>query len=391
MLEEMGEVSEVAKSAHLALSDPNDPSSRRVLAGMVAGATLGTLVTLNPVGGIIGGLVGAGAGAGANEVSKEMALGRSVKDSSLAALPAYRRLRSVQEAKEDQGSLPLARPEDVAAAARRRSRRRRSSGGKGHGAGKGGQRRGDGSNGGDGSSSSSSSSGGGGGGGGGDNGEELGASDVLIYSVLASSKRSDSAPRVDASGPGGGGSKSSQAAAAGGRQAQGEDDDGSFVSFISSSITSSMATVSSLSPFGDSGDNKNDNSNGNSNGNGNGNSSLSSPFLNNIVMPGGQGVKTGYNVVNRRHYTYWSSSASGGGVRLSALEPRWAIWTREMLTFVHRYEYNSEAEARAEFERWVYVRVLTDPQHNEVDSRGGWHAVPERPLADIRAAIKANL
>ena len=57
---------------------------------------------------------------------------------------------------------------------------------------------------------------------------------------------------------------------------------------------------------------------------------------------------------------------------------------------VHRYAFGSEAEARAQFDRWVFVRILADGAHAEVASSAGWHVSPEAPLRDIREAIERN-
>jgi hypothetical protein len=80
------------------------------------------------------------------------------------------------------------------------------------------------------------------------------------------------------------------------------------------------------------------------------------------------------------------SSVPAGGSALC----RWAIWTRDVGYEVHRYPYPSEAAARAQFNRWVYVRVLTGPNHAEVAWSAGWHAAPDAPLRDIRDAIAKN-
>ena len=79
-----------------------------------------------------------------------------------------------------------------------------------------------------------------------------------------------------------------------------------------------------------------------------------------------------------------SSSGNGEG------QCRWAIWTRDVGYEVHRYPFPSEEAARAQFDRWVYVRVLTNSQHQEVAWSAGWHVAPEVPLADIRDAIEKN-
>jgi hypothetical protein len=423
VLGEMGEVSSTAKQAELALRNPEDPSSRRVLAGWGAGHAFGHLVTRTPVGGLFGGFVGAGAGGGANEVSKEVALGRTVKDSSLASLPAFRRLANVHKAKEDQGSLPVASPEDVAAAVGPGVvgpgvvvANAAMEGGADAAAGVGGTAVAGGGFIGSSATTAASDTATAVGrkgadadysdsGGGGDGGlpADVDASDMLIYSVLAGSKPaaadqqplssptshgSVSRPRSAASGAASG---SGVFKGSGGVGATLQEEESMVPAFFSSSITS----VVSFSPFGDSGSSS---SSSGGDGNDNGGSALDVPLL--------------YNMVNRRYYTAWSTppkkktaalsrgvqlaaaaaagAVVGGPGALSALEPRWAIWTREMTLFVHRYEYASEEEARADFERWVYVRVLTDPQHQEVDARAGWHAAPKGPLRDIRSTINAS-
>ena len=82
-----------------------------------------------------------------------------------------------------------------------------------------------------------------------------------------------------------------------------------------------------------------------------------------------------------------SGNGSGNG---NEGECRWAIWTRDVGYEVHRYPFPSEEAARAQFDRWVYVRVLTNPLHQEVAWSAGWHVAPEVPLADIRDAIEKN-
>jgi hypothetical protein len=49
----------------------------------------GTVLTLNPIGGIIGGMIGAGAGAGVNEVKKEIAMKRTKADHAFAHLKSF--------------------------------------------------------------------------------------------------------------------------------------------------------------------------------------------------------------------------------------------------------------------------------------------------------------
>jgi len=97
-------------------------------------------------------------------------------------------------------------------------------------------------------------------------------------------------------------------------------------------------------------------------------------------------------ITGRRYFTYSGNAAKarpGSLPRDDAGKPRWAIWTRENFE-VHRYPYASEAEARRDFAKWVYVRILTSPHHAEIEVNSGWHAAPLIPLTDIRAAIAAN-
>jgi hypothetical protein len=93
--------------------------------------------------------------------------------------------------------------------------------------------------------------------------------------------------------------------------------------------------------------------------------------------------------------SFASSAAEGSSVPAnppagSSAACRWAIWTRDVGYEVHRYPYPSEAAARAQFDRWVFVRVLTGPHHAEVAWSAGWHAAPDAPLRDIRDAIAKN-
>jgi hypothetical protein len=57
-----------------------DPQSRRMIGGMMAGAAVGTLVTLNPVGTVVGAMIGAGAGAGVHELSKDIKIGNRMDE-----------------------------------------------------------------------------------------------------------------------------------------------------------------------------------------------------------------------------------------------------------------------------------------------------------------------
>ena len=61
---------------------------------LVRSFVAGTVLTFNPIGGIIGGFIGAGAGAGVNEVNKEIALKRTKADHAFAHLKSFQvRLR----------------------------------------------------------------------------------------------------------------------------------------------------------------------------------------------------------------------------------------------------------------------------------------------------------
>jgi hypothetical protein len=100
-----------------------------------------------------------------------------------------------------------------------------------------------------------------------------------------------------------------------------------------------------------------------------------------------------YSPLVRRYFIIYSSKPNkacpGSILRDNQGKKTWAIWTRESFKVI-RFAYDSEEEARADFNKWVYVRILTDEDNNEVDYRDGWHPAPKRPLADIRQAISLN-
>lgn len=60
------------------MMDRETANGRRVMIGTAIGFTLGTIVTLNPVGGLVGAMIGAGAGAGVHQLREEMELNRKV-------------------------------------------------------------------------------------------------------------------------------------------------------------------------------------------------------------------------------------------------------------------------------------------------------------------------
>jgi len=60
-----------------------------LLCAVLRSFVAGTVLTLNPIGGIIGGFIGAGAGAGVNEVNKEISLKRTKADHAFAHLKSF--------------------------------------------------------------------------------------------------------------------------------------------------------------------------------------------------------------------------------------------------------------------------------------------------------------
>jgi hypothetical protein len=300
---------------------------------MITGGVVGTIVTLNPIGGLIGAMIGAGASVGVNEFSKELDVGHQSKDHSLVTLQTIPNLGDV---KEDQGQVPVAA---LAGEKKRGMSLVRDDE--------------------DGDLVGASVEGGGGGGGkeiSGDaqNEDEVDDSDILLLSMLASRNHKNNLKHRNSAEEG------------------------------HETATHGIAGVTPLS----SQENKSSSSS----------SSIFSDFavsdMFNFSNSSTQAMQRPiYSPLIGRYFTTYSSNplkAQAGSIQRDDNDrKRWAIWTREAFKVI-RFAYDDEQEARADFNKWVYVRLLTDEDNNEVEWNDGWHPAPKQPLADIRKAIELN-
>mmetsp|Transcript_12355 Transcript_12355/g.14908 ORF Transcript_12355/g.14908 Transcript_12355/m.14908 type:complete len:309 (+) Transcript_12355:3-929(+) len=307
-----------------------------MLGGAISGAVVGTIVTLNPIGLVVGAMIGAGAGAGVHEFSKEINLGEH-RDETLVSL-SENPFFALDKVKENQGVVPIAN--HAIQQKRRMSLKRQSSDDDTTSTAAANE-----NNAHDVSTSQGLS----------DKVVDVGESgdiddsDILLLSLLASrGTQHNNAQKEAADG---------QALVL--HPTAKETDnvgDGSFSSYFGS-----MPNVFEFSPLGSTS-----------------NMAMQQPTFSPLIG---------------RYFTIHSSHPSkaipGSIIRDDGGKKRWAIWTREAFKVI-RFAYESEQEARADFNKWVYVRILTDENNVEVDARNGWHPAPQHPLADMRAALSLN-